>query len=173
MGAIEDLAAALTGPKLKQEIDAENPYLNIAKVPDAIPGLIAQTVAKAPGQYSTGEAIGGGLLSGLLGGVLTGAGDNYTSTLMGRYQQAALAAETGATPDVGYLPPSLLSDARNQGSIFSIRQALENEQLDKNAKRALDSQLSLETNPAVARSKMIQNAVGLRYAHYATRACDA
>lgn len=127
MGVLEDLAAALATQEMQKNLAAENPYLNLAAVPDAISQSALGLVAKAPGQYDMKEALLWGAGSGLLSGLLEGMGQDYQTTLSNRLQSALSSGLAGGSmDDAGYLPPSILTPAKQAASIFKLKQDLGN-----------------------------------------------
>lgn len=149
MGAIDDLAAALVGQQSQAQIEAANPYREAQAIPDQIGNFVVSSAAKNP-NTSLGDIAGTALLSGLFGGAIKNYGDQYSATLNNRLQAAFAADAQGQTPNSDeYLPPSLLTTAKNQASMFKLRSALENAQLDTNATRQKNTQISLETDPSI------------------------
>ena len=159
MGAIEDLAAALVGQQAQGAIKAENPYYGFGDIGDQLGGVI--TKAAGSGRYSTKDILIPALLSGLTSGIFKGAGDQYQSTLTDRYQKAALGLSNGqdVTAESSQLPPSLFRNVDSGVKVFKLQQGLADAQAEKDAQRAVDKQVLLNTNPQIFKAKILEQAV--------------
>lgn len=152
MGALEDLALAISGQDVQQQVAAENPYYRFQGIPDAVGG-IAQRAAGS-GKYGIGETALVGGLSGLLSGVLGGAGDRYQNTLTDRYRGAIFSSLAGNDSKPEGLPDSLFNIAKNRASLFAAQRALQNADQDAAYGRERDLALTkaIIQNPDAADS---------------------
>ena len=137
MAGLEDLAQYIVMGDANKQIAAEDPYAGLGGLGDAM----IQVVAKDQG-HSLKEKLIAGLATGLFGGIFKGMSDSYQGRARDAYQDVLLNTIQGneiERPDV--LSNSIFRNAKDQGSIFNISQALQ----QKQAEQELQSKILLET----------------------------
>lgn len=114
---INELAAALSGAD--KEIEANNPYRGF----QAVTGKVLHN----PNDYSIGEDAIAGLVQGLLSGAAGNLGDTYSANAKKDYRDVLTGAIAGnpVTEADTSLSPSLFSKAKEAGSLFALKRAID------------------------------------------------
>lgn len=151
MGALDDIIFNALGGAAKPDFAAGDPYAEPGQfVTSTLQAPILQAALKPDkGGYSTGELIGGALISGLLGGGLSGLSKDYQDTQKGLYRDyllgGLLSGNPQASPD---LEPSLLDVGNQNLSLFGVVNALD----QKRAKQALATEREKSIIEAIAKN---------------------
>lgn len=126
MADLSDLISyLLMGAEQKKAIAAEDPYLGFQQgVAEPLSNMVLGAAQNQ--QYSTGEKVKAGLLTGLMSGLFGGLSSNYQQRASDAYRNALFSSLKGEDIErPGVLSPNLFNAAQTEAKTFKAKQELE------------------------------------------------
>lgn len=157
MADLTDLISALAGERVKQQIEAENPYRAAQPAADILSALAVEG-AKNPGSYDTGELMLTAALGGLGSGVLDTLGGNYTANRTADYSNVLASLIRGQNADQGDLSDALFRQAGSEANLFNLQKEIQLEQeVQKRVQNQMEKLFQHGLNQDLERTKARYN----------------
>ena len=164
MGAWESMIASLLQSEGQPDFSAGDSYKGGVEIADALSGAVLQNRQN----YSTGEAMAGALITGLLGGAFEGASNDYQARQKKNYRDVLLGSFAGDVTKPEDMEQSLFEVGKTRGDVLgmlkesedrSAEQQFARERLGKNLDALVGSE---DPEQTVANMAIAQRLLPLR-----------